>query len=135
MHHNTALYGEDASNFRPERWLEEKDPEKLAAMIRTNDLIFGYGKWSCLGKSVAHMEIGKLIFEVRLSCPISSFSLFFFFFFFFLQRRRKRVGTRKTRVKWKDKREIKNRKEKKKGREKRRAIEKRGEKKTCGNKY
>lgn len=64
MHHDKALYGDDAHSFRPERWFE-KDTEKLAAMTRTNDLMFGYGKWQCLGKPVAQVELNKLIFEVR----------------------------------------------------------------------
>lgn len=64
MHHDKALYGDDSQSFRPERWFE-KDPEKLAAMTRTNDLIFGDGKWQCLGKPVAMVELGKIVFEVR----------------------------------------------------------------------
>ena len=62
MHRDKALYGDDAQSFRPERWFE-KDAEKLAAMTRTNDLIFGDGKWQCLGKPVAMMELPKIIFE------------------------------------------------------------------------
>lgn len=67
MHHDKALFGDDAQSFRPERWFE-KDPEKLAAMTRTNDLMFGYGKWQCLGKPVAMIELNKIIFEVRRDC-------------------------------------------------------------------
>lgn len=63
MHHSKSLYGDDAGSFRPERWLEN-DPDKLAAMIRTNEMIFGHGKFQCLGKPVAQIEISKLIFEV-----------------------------------------------------------------------
>jgi cytochrome P450 len=70
MHHDKELYGDDAQSFRPERWFE-KDPEKLAAMTRTNDLMFGYGKWQCLGKPVAMIELNKIIFEVRISCTYS----------------------------------------------------------------
>jgi cytochrome P450 len=69
MHrHNTSLYGPDASVFRPERWLlDESDPaqkERLARMNKTNDMIFGYGRWVCLGKTVALIEIHKTIFEL-----------------------------------------------------------------------
>lgn len=70
MHSDKTLYGDDAQSFRPERWFE-KDAEKLAAMTRTNDLIFGDGKWQCLGKPVAVIELGKIIFEVRRSCSQS----------------------------------------------------------------
>lgn len=71
MHQSTETYGEDAKAFRPERWLDESDPAKLAAMIRSNDLTFGYGKYQCLGKPVAQVEIGKTVFEVRRKTPAS----------------------------------------------------------------
>jgi cytochrome P450 len=68
VHHNRTIFGEDAKFFRPERWLlEEKDEnsvEQLTAMRRTTEMIFGYGKYQCLGKPVAWLEITKVIFEV-----------------------------------------------------------------------
>ncbi|KAI8292604.1 hypothetical protein K4K60_003433 [Colletotrichum sp. SAR11_57] len=63
MHHSKETYGEDAKTFRPERWFEEDD-EKLATMKSVNDLVFGYGKFMCLGKPVAQIELAKTIFEV-----------------------------------------------------------------------
>ena len=63
MHQSKEIYGDDAASFRPERWFEP-DQSKLAAMIRTNELIFGHGKWACLGKPVAQLELNKGIFEV-----------------------------------------------------------------------
>jgi cytochrome P450 len=63
MHHDKKLYGEDAEYFRPERWLTE-DETKLAEMIRVNELIFGYGRWKCMGMQIAWIEIGKTVFEV-----------------------------------------------------------------------
>jgi cytochrome P450 len=66
MHHNKLVYGENAEQYWPERWLVVDDKEKLALMVKTNDMIFGYGKWLCLGKNIAHIEIGKAIFEVCL---------------------------------------------------------------------
>lgn len=63
MHQSEKVYGKDAKAFRPERWLES-DPAMLAVMVRTNDLIFGHGKFQCLGKAVAEIEIGKTVFEV-----------------------------------------------------------------------
>lgn len=65
MHHDKAVYGEDADHFRPERWLTS-DKEKLSAMVRSSELIFGHGKWHCLGKPVAQLELNKTIFEVRI---------------------------------------------------------------------
>lgn len=64
IHHSKKLFGEDAEMFRPERWLEA-DPEKLAAMTSTSDLVFHYGKYQCPGRSVAWMEFNKIFVEVR----------------------------------------------------------------------
>ncbi|TWU73743.1 hypothetical protein ED733_001485 [Metarhizium rileyi] len=62
MHRDREIYGADADAFRPERWFEA-DREKLRVMTATNELIFGHGKFQCLGKKVAQVELGKLIFE------------------------------------------------------------------------
>lgn len=71
VHHDKAVFGADAGVFQPERWLfDEKDESsvaKLAAMRRTTEMIFGYGKYQCLGKPVAWLEITKAIFEVCCS--------------------------------------------------------------------
>ncbi|KAK8134230.1 Cytochrome P450 [Apiospora sp. TS-2023a] len=66
MHRDRKLYGADSNLFRPERWLEteELDVDRLRAMRRTNDLMFGHGKYTCLGKPVALIEIHKTIFEL-----------------------------------------------------------------------
>jgi cytochrome P450 len=60
---NTKIWGEDAEVFRPERWLETL-PEKLKDMENASELVFGYGKWKCLGMGIAKMELNKLLFEV-----------------------------------------------------------------------
>lgn len=70
MHHSKETYGQDAKMFRPERWFES-DPDKLAEMTRTNDLVFGHGKFQCLGKPVAQLEIGKLVFELMRNFELS----------------------------------------------------------------
>lgn len=69
MHRNNpSLYGEDCAAFRPERWLFDTSDaaakERLARMTRTNDLIFGYGRWLCLGRNIALIEIHKCVFEL-----------------------------------------------------------------------
>ncbi|GKT51749.1 cytochrome P450 monooxygenase lolP1 [Colletotrichum spaethianum] len=69
MHRDEKVYGKDAQAFRPERWFDP-DVENLASMVRTNELGFGYGRFTCLGKPVAQMEISKIIFEVRDSSPL-----------------------------------------------------------------
>ncbi|KAF6824305.1 pisatin demethylase [Colletotrichum musicola] len=63
LHRSEETYGADAKAFRPERWFEE-DADKLANMKTVNDLAFGHGRWMCLGKPVAQMELNKIIFEL-----------------------------------------------------------------------
>jgi cytochrome P450 len=63
MHRDKKVYGDDADMFRPERWFEA-DQDKLAAMNKVHELTFGHGRWQCLGKNVAQMELNKAIFEV-----------------------------------------------------------------------
>ena len=62
-------WGADADIFRPERWLPGEDVESQARvkeMIGVQELVFGYGKYQCLGKNLAVMELGKVFFEVSL---------------------------------------------------------------------
>lgn len=65
VHHDRDVFGEDADVFRPERWLAPEG-ERLARMQRTAELIWGYGKYQCLGKNVAMIELNKVFFEVCL---------------------------------------------------------------------
>ncbi|KAG6101132.1 hypothetical protein E4U31_003759, partial [Claviceps sp. LM219 group G6] len=60
-----ALWGNDADEFRPERWLEV-GPEKRAEMEAVWDVLFSAGKWACLGRNVAHIEMSKTIVEALL---------------------------------------------------------------------
>lgn len=57
------IWGDDADEFRPERWLEAS-PEKLKELESTLELVFSYGKWQCLGRSVALIELNKVFVEV-----------------------------------------------------------------------
>ncbi|KAJ4377674.1 hypothetical protein N0V83_000502 [Neocucurbitaria cava] len=65
---NRSIYGDDSHVFRPERWLIDEsiqeEKERLTRMTRTNDMIFGYGRWRCLGRNIALIEIHKCIFEL-----------------------------------------------------------------------
>jgi cytochrome P450 len=61
------IFGEDADLFRPERWIVDGDNgniHQVTEMKKTTEMIFGYGKYQCLGKNIAWMEYGKAIFEV-----------------------------------------------------------------------
>ncbi|KAF5558637.1 pisatin demethylase (cytochrome P450) [Fusarium mexicanum] len=57
------VWGDDADVFRPERWLLA-DEDRLRDMIAALDTHFGHGKYSCLGKSIALMEVHKAVFEL-----------------------------------------------------------------------
>ncbi|KAK3355720.1 cytochrome P450 [Neurospora tetraspora] len=64
LNRDQKIFGADADYYRPERWLNEEDPKKLAQMNQVHEMLFGYGKYQCLGKPIALMEIGKAIFEL-----------------------------------------------------------------------
>ncbi|KAK3368375.1 pisatin demethylase [Podospora didyma] len=57
------IWGEDTDQFRPERWLEAT-PEQLREMEGAVDLGFGSGRWSCLGRGMAQMELNKAVAEL-----------------------------------------------------------------------
>ena len=63
MQRSTIVFGQDANVFRPERWLETPEPQ-LQEMERSVELIFGYGRFKCLGRSVALVELNKIFVEV-----------------------------------------------------------------------
>ena len=66
-----AVYGKDASIFRPERWLEA-ETEQLKAMMQVHGLIFGHGNTKCLGIPIAMTNLNKIFVEVRAAhCSVS----------------------------------------------------------------
>lgn len=69
-----AIFGTDAEIFRPERWLEVKDDVlRYNAMREAVDLVFGWGKFICLGRPLALMELNKVFVEV--SCSVERVTL------------------------------------------------------------
>ncbi|KAI3322643.1 cytochrome P450 [Xylariaceae sp. AK1471] len=57
------IWGPDADVFRPERWLEA-DVDQTKRMNAVVDLDFGFGKYQCLGKPIAMMELNKVFVEL-----------------------------------------------------------------------
>ncbi|KAJ4402807.1 hypothetical protein N0V82_010741, partial [Gnomoniopsis sp. IMI 355080] len=59
MHHNRDVFGDDADEFRAERWLDSPK-DRLRTM---NDMFmpFGLGSRTCIGKNISLLEISKLI--------------------------------------------------------------------------
>jgi cytochrome P450 len=88
LNRDKVLFGEDADVFRPERWLFEEEDESsiahMAAMRRPTEMIFGYGKYQCLGRPIAWLETTKVVFEVcyislllsKLAASLTSYSSF-----------------------------------------------------------
>lgn len=63
MLRNTEVFGADAEVFRPERFLD-CDAELRVYRLRAVDLAFGHGRWLCLGKTLAMIELNKIFVEV-----------------------------------------------------------------------
>ncbi len=57
------VFGEDSSLFRPERLLEGDDALRRKRM-QTAEVAFGHGKYLCLGKHIAMIELRKGIIAV-----------------------------------------------------------------------
>ncbi|KAL3473901.1 cytochrome P450 [Aspergillus californicus] len=58
-------FGPDGNDFRPERWLDETmDPVRRKRMEYVLDLIWGGGKYKCLGQKMALIQLPKIVFEL-----------------------------------------------------------------------
>ncbi|QUC21642.1 uncharacterized protein UV8b_05885 [Ustilaginoidea virens] len=57
------VWGDDADEFRPERWLDAGRDQRRQ-MEGVLDLVFGAGKWACLGRNVALMAMNKALVEL-----------------------------------------------------------------------
>ncbi|KAI6783632.1 cytochrome p450 oxidoreductase [Emericellopsis cladophorae] len=58
-HRNSTYFGQDADQFRPERWLI-KDTEALSHMNQ-HWIPFGLGSRTCIGRHISMLEITKVI--------------------------------------------------------------------------
>lgn len=62
---DSIMYGQDATSYRPERWLEAS-PAQQEEWNRY-DFHWGYGNRLCMGKHIAMIEIFKVTFEVWIA--------------------------------------------------------------------
>lgn len=62
------LWGNDVKMFRPERFLVGT-PQDIRKREVNLELVFSYGKWQCLGRNVAMMELNKVFVEVSSPLP------------------------------------------------------------------
>ncbi|CAM1502523.1 Fc.00g045070.m01.CDS01 [Cosmosporella sp. VM-42] len=79
---NKFVYGEDADEFRPERWLQDvaggespEDFQKRLLMMNQADLSFGGGSRVCIGKNMGLFQTYKVLtslvtlYEIELADP------------------------------------------------------------------
>ncbi|RSL84570.1 hypothetical protein CEP51_003790 [Fusarium floridanum] len=59
LYYNQDAFGDDASEFRPERWLQPGEDVRIAGSFA-----FGAGPRSCLGKNVSILEMSKAIPQI-----------------------------------------------------------------------
>lgn len=59
------LWGDDSDEFRPERFLEGATQEVLHEREAVVEMVFGLGRFKCLGRTIAFLEVSKVIVEVR----------------------------------------------------------------------
>lgn len=55
IHHSKEIWGEDADEFRPERW------ENLTERQKNAFIPFSYGPRACVGRNVAEMEMALIV--------------------------------------------------------------------------
>ena len=66
LHYDTRIFGADAEEYRPERWLRSSDESEKAYSARLKkmkdaDMSFGGGNRVCLGRPLALVELYKVM--------------------------------------------------------------------------
>lgn len=66
------VFGPYPEVYRPERWLEANQ-EQERQMQANIDLVFSFGRTSCMGKPIALIELNKFIFEASQSPSVTGY--------------------------------------------------------------
>lgn len=74
--HDRAIFGDDADDFKPERYLDVKREEVLPGPRETNGeghVAFGFGRRICVGKYLANdllfIKTARILWAATLKCP------------------------------------------------------------------
>lgn len=71
INRDKSVFGDDAEDFRPERWLDERKKHDMHRFFFS----FGAGSRTCIGKNIAMLEMSKVLptlllhFEFQLADP------------------------------------------------------------------
>jgi len=71
---NPNIWGSDVEVFRPERWLDASEEQRV--LMHRADLTFSAGKRMCLGLHVAWLEMEKVIPALIMNFEVSCGRLF-----------------------------------------------------------
>ncbi|KAJ4368605.1 hypothetical protein N0V86_009512 [Didymella sp. IMI 355093] len=86
MHTDKRIFGSDAEEYRPERWLRGEDEGEDAFVARLKgmkdaDMAFGGGNRTCLGRPLALVELYKVVsfvfgkYDIELEDPAKEWDL------------------------------------------------------------
>ena len=73
---HVLIYGPDADEYKPERWMQGKDETSEAYLERKKvmektELTFGQGSRTCIGKNIAHLEFFKAVATLMAQFQVS----------------------------------------------------------------
>jgi len=73
LHRNEEVWGDDAEQFKPERWIAEDGTEaKLTPQQQMSYMPFGQGRRNCIGQNMARLEslivLGMMLRRFRFEC-------------------------------------------------------------------
>ena len=61
MHRSREVWGDDADEFKPERWLSQESTSKVVPTANGSHITFGFGPRSCIARKFAEAELNCII--------------------------------------------------------------------------